>query len=145
MMSNIEKIYKILKDNNYKLTNQREKIINVILKHEEKHLNSEEIYDYVKKEDKSIGLATVYRTIKLFVNLDILTELNLGDESVRYDLNLDFDIHNHHHLICNSCGKVIEVKDDSLEILEKKIENEYNFQISNHKCKFLGLCKECKE
>ena len=45
MMSNIEKIYKILKENNYKLTNQREKIINVILEHEEKHLNSEEIYD----------------------------------------------------------------------------------------------------
>ena len=141
----LEKIYEIITEKNYKLTNQRKKIINVIFENKEKHLNCEEIYDEIRKIDSSIGLATIYRTIKLFVELEILTEINFGDGSIRYDFRCFDDGHNHHHLICTKCGKIIEVEDDSLESLEKEIEEVYGFKIENHKCKFIGICKECNE
>jgi len=142
----VKEIYDVISNNDYKLTNQRKIVIDALVKNQEDHLNCDEIYDLVKNVDKNLGLATIYRSLKLFVQLGILTELNIGDGSIRYDLvDLNTNSHNHHHLICKSCGKIIEVKDDSLETLEKEIEKIYDFKIENHKCKFMGLCKECIE
>jgi Fur family ferric uptake transcriptional regulator len=142
----VKDIYDVISNNNYKLTNQRKIVIDAIVKNQDQHLNCDEIYDLVKNIDSNLGLATIYRSLKLFVQLGILTELNIGDGSIRYDLvDLNANSHNHHHLICKTCGKIIEVKDDSLETVEKEIEKIYDFQIENHKCKFMGTCKECIE
>ena len=139
----VDKIHAIIAENEYKLTTQRKIVVDIILSNEDKHFNCDEIYDEIRKIDSNIGLATIYRTLKLFVELDILTELNFGDGSIRYDIKCLSDGHNHHHLICTKCGKIIEVKDDSLEELEREIEKIYGFQVENHKCKFTGICKEC--
>ncbi len=139
----VDKIYAIIAEREYKLTTQRKIVVDIILSNEDKHFNCDEIYDEIRKIDSNIGLATIYRTLKLFVELDILTELNFGDGSIRYDIKCLDSGHNHHHLICTKCGKIIEVKDDSLEDLEREIEKIYGFQVENHKCKFTGICKEC--
>lgn len=143
MSTNLDKIYTIIGKSEYKLTTQRKNIIDIILKNEDKHFNCEDIYDEIREIDSNIGLATIYRTLKIFVGLDILTELNFGDGSIRYDIKCLNDGHNHHHLVCTKCGKIIEVKDDSLEDLEREIEEIYGFQVENHKCKFTGICKDC--
>jgi Fur family ferric uptake transcriptional regulator len=141
----LKKIYNKITEKNYKLTSQRKTVIDIILNNEGKHFNSEEIYDEIRKSDDNMGLATIYRTLKLFVELDILTELNFGDGSIRYDIKCLNDGHNHHHLLCTKCGKIIEVRNDSLENLEREIEEVYGFKVENHKCKFIGICKECLE
>lgn len=142
----VKEIYGVIAENNYKLTNQRKLVIDVLTQNKERHMNCDEIYDIVKDIDKNLGLATIYRSLKLFVQLGILTELNIGDGSIRYDLvDLNSNTHNHHHLICKKCGKIIEVADDSLEAVENEIEKVYGFKIENHKCKFVGECKECIE
>lgn len=143
MSTKLDKIYTIIGKSEYKLTAQRKNIIDIILKNEDKHFNCEDIYDEIREIDSNIGLATIYRTLKIFVGLDILTELNFGDGSIRYDIKCLNDGHNHHHLVCTKCGKIIEVKDDSLEDLEREIEEIYGFQVENHKCKFTGICKDC--
>lgn len=143
MENNLEKIGSILIENNYKITSQRKMIINIILENQSMHLNSEEIYDKVKLLDKNIGLATVYRSLKLFCGLGILNELNFGDGSIRYDLSISGDGHNHHHLICSKCGKILEVKDDLLNEVELEIERTHKFKIENHNCKFTGICEDC--
>ncbi|MEA1974108.1 MAG: Fur family transcriptional regulator [Bacillota bacterium] len=143
MSTKLDKIYTIIGKSEYKLTTQRKNIIDIILKNEDKHFNCEDIYDEIREIDSNIGLATIYRTLKIFVGLDILTELNFGDGSIRYDIKCLNDGHNHHHLVCTKCGKIIEVKDDSLEDLEREIEEIYGFQVENHKCKFTGICKDC--
>lgn len=139
----IENIKSILKNKNYKLTSQRLEIINVLLERPDDHLNSEEIYEIIKKTNENIGLATIYRNLKLFCELGVLTELDVGDGSARYDLNFDDDSHQHHHLICKKCGKIIEVRGDYLDELEEMIEKKYNFKITNHKLKFYGVCLDC--
>ena len=134
-----------LKKKGYKFTPQRKAILEVISENMGLHLSSEEIYDYVKVKSPDIGLATVYRTVQLLVELDVLSKLNLDDGFVRYELNdHDGDQHHHHHLICSECGSISEVREDLLESIEKQIEMKYEFQIRDHKLKFFGICKSCQ-
>ena len=91
-----------------------------------------------------IGLATVYRTVLLFEELNVIYKLDLNDGCSRYELVHEDEEHRHHHLICNDCKKVIEVQDDLLEELEERIRNTYGFDILDHSVKFFGICSECK-
>ncbi|ACQ51550.1 Fur family transcriptional regulator [Clostridium botulinum] len=140
----IEKLKEELKSKGYKLTPQRRAIIDMIKKHEGSHLTTEELYDLVKEECPEIGLATVYRTVQLLEEMGVIYKLDLDDGCSRYELVNKDENHQHHHLICSKCNKVIEVKDDFLEDLEENIEEEYNFKIENHSLKFYGICKECQ-
>lgn len=142
--SEIEKLKNDLKQKGYKLTPQRRAIVDIIIKNEGNHLTTEEIYDLVKVECPEIGLATVYRTVQLLEEMRVICKLDLSDGCNRYELVRQDENHQHHHLICNSCGRVIEVQGDLLEILEHDIETKYDFQIKNHSVKFFGICNECK-
>ena len=76
---------------------------------EEKKRKAEEIYDEVKRICPDIGLATVYRTVLLFEELNVIYKLDLNDGCSRYELVHEDEEHRHHHLICNKCKKVIEI------------------------------------
>lgn len=134
-----------LKQKGCKLTPQRRSIVDVIIENEGKHLTAEEIYDDVKKRCPEIGLATVYRTILLLEELNVISRLDLSDGCSRYEIVHTNEKHKHHHLICNNCSKVLEVKDDLLEELENRIEDKYAFKILDHSVKFYGLCEECQK
>jgi Fur family transcriptional regulator, ferric uptake regulator len=141
----IIKLKENLKEKGYKLTPQRRAIVDSIIDNEGKHLTAEEIYDLVRVDCPEIGLATVYRTIILLEELGIVCKLDLGDGCSRYELVHDEESHNHHHLVCSSCGKVIEVEGDLLEAIEHNIEEKYRFTIHNHSLKFFGTCSDCTE
>ncbi len=135
-----------LRETGFKITPQRRAIIDILLKNESNHLSSEEIYDLVKVDCPEIGLATVYRTMQLLDEIDVISKLNLDDGCIRYELSLNKDeCHNHHHLICKNCSKIIEVKEDLLDNIEKSIESAYNFSILDHDVKFYGICEECNK
>ena len=140
-----ENIKEKLKIEGYKLTTQRMAILNIIIENKDEHLSSEEIYDFVKVDHSEIGIATVYRTLQLFEKLVIVYRLNFDDGFNRYELNMDSDSHQHHHLICLDCGSITEVKLDLLENLEAGIERETEFKIENHNVKFFGYCKKCQK
>lgn len=133
----------LLKEKGCKLTTQRRAVLDILNDHRGEHLSTEEIYEHVRKKCPEIGLATVYRTVQLFEQINIIDRLNFDDGCSRYELSIDGGDHHHHHLICESCGKVIEVEEDLLEELEERIENKYYFKIKNHKVKFYGICSKC--
>lgn len=134
-----------LKATGFKITPQRRAIIDVLIKNENSHLSSEEIYDKVRVDCPEIGLATVYRTMQLLDEINGISKLNLDDGCIRYEINVEGeDAHHHHHLICKSCGKIIEVKEDLLDDIEAKVEKSYDFEIKNHDLKFYGICGDCK-
>lgn len=140
----IESLKEKLKEKGYKLTPQRRATLDTIMENKGKHLSTEEIYDMVKDKCPEIGLATVYRTLQLLDELDIISKINFDDGCSRYELNTHEDDHHHHHLICLKCGDVIEVEVDLMDALEEEIENNYDFNISDHKVKFFGYCSKCK-
>lgn len=145
MDSFIEQLKLKLKDKGYKLTTQRRIIIDVILENQGYHLSPEQIYDKVKDKYPEIGLATVYRTLQLLEELDIVYKLNFNDGCNRYEVNSNSSDHRHHHLICLRCGNVLEVELDLLENLEEEIENEGKFKIVDHNVKFFGYCENCRK
>lgn len=125
---------------NLRMTPQRGLIMDVFLKRED-HLTSEELYDIVKKKDKSIGQATVYRTLKLLSEAGIAREVDFGDGVVRYEHSYG---HKHHdHLICERCGKSIEVVDQHIEDLQERLAQKHGFVLTGHKMYLFGLCGEC--
>ena len=84
--------------------------------------------------------------MELLSELNILNYLDFGDGCRRYELNdASPEEHQHHHLICIDCGKVLEFTDDLLGDLEQKINEKCNFHIVDHQLKFFGYCEECKK
>lgn len=141
----LEKLRERIKDKKYKLTTQRQTILLTFIEAEEKHLSAEDVYILVKKNNPDIGLATIYRTLDLFTELDLVKRLDFGDGRNRYELNNDELSHFHHHLICIDCGCVKEFEDDMLETLESIIAKKLNFHTTDHQLKVYGYCSDCYE
>jgi len=137
-----DQIYELLKQNDFKVTPQRKVILNLFFDKIGDHLSAEEVYNLLQENHPEIGLATVYRTLELYAELDVLQKMSFDDSKNRYELNNN-DIHHHHHLICTDCGKVSEFSDDLLEALEEQITTKTKFKIMDHKVKFYGKCETC--
>ena len=136
----------LLRSRGLKVTNQRLLILEVLAACPDRHLTAEEIYEIVKADCPEIGLATVYRTIQLLLELHLVDRINLDDGFVRYEIGSATESeskHRHHHLICNKCGKVLSFQDDLLEELEGKIMKTMGFWVVDHEVKLYGYCKEC--
>lgn len=133
-----------LKEKECKFTRSREHILKVLLENRGSHLCAEDVYNLVKKNAADIGIATVYRTLELFQEFDIINSMDFGDGRKRYELGGEEGAnHYHHHLICTKCGTIIEVNEDLLEDLENRVSRQHNFTITNHQLKIFGLCKNC--
>jgi len=139
----VEKIKRSLMESGYKLTTQREIIVRVLLENEQDHLSAEDVYMLVKEQFPEIGLATVYRTLELLAELQIVAKMNFGDGVSRFDLRGHDHEHMHHHLICHTCGALEEIKEDWLLELEERLEREYGFKVIDHRLDFIGNYKVC--
>src|SRR5690606_25762132 len=133
MESRIERIKKQLHSSSYKLTPQRESTLRVLLEHEEDHLSAEDVYLLVKEKSPEIGLATVYRTLELLTELNIVDKINFGDGVSRYDLRREGAEHFHHHLVCMECGAVEDIIEDLLDDVEKIVAKERGVLVNDHR------------
>lgn len=146
MTAKRDKFKALLKEKGLKVTTQRVMVLEVLSQCPDRHLTAEEIYELVKADYPEIGLATVYRTIQLLLELNLVDRINLDDGYVRYEIGQADNSevkHHHHHLICLECGKVSSFEDDLLDELEKKINDTASFQVTDHEVKLYGYCKEC--
>ena len=141
-----ENFKKMLKEKGLKVTNQRLLVLEVLADHRDKHMTAEDIYELVKEDYPDIGLATIYRTVQLLREMQLVDRINLDDGCLRYEISdmSDGEIkHHHHHLICKTCGKVVPFEEDLLDELERLVEQETGFKVSDHELKFYGQCEEC--
>lgn len=130
-----------LADKNLKVTPQRRLILDTMVKLDD-HLSSEELYARVKKRDKSIGQATVYRTLKLLNDAGIIEPLDFADGVTRYEMSYGTD--HHDHLICERCGKNIEILDETIERRQEELAGEHGFVLHRHKMYLYGICADCR-
>ena len=129
-----------------KVTHQRLLILSVREQNSGSHMAAEDIYGLVTEEHPEIGLATVYRTLQLLWDMQLVDRINLDDGCVRYEIGhllTDETKHNHHHLICRKCGRVIPFDADLLDELEDHIEEAAGFHVQDHEVKFDGLFSYC--
>lgn len=142
----LELLKQRLQRKQYKLTMQRRTVLEILLEHPGEHLSAEDVYGALRDKSSDIGLATVYRTLELLVQLGILQRMEFGDGCSRYEIaDIEKNEHQHHHLICIKCGKVTEFFDDLLDELEADVAAKSGFKITDHQVKFYGYCKECQD
>ncbi|GAA0123979.1 MAG: transcriptional repressor [Clostridium argentinense] len=134
-----------LVEKGYKLTIQRQTIVNVILENKSDHLSVREIYEIVKMTIPHIGIATIYRTVFLLREMGFVNEIDLGDGLIKYEFIPIGSNGYHPHLICLNCRKIIEIGAELLNKVELAIENGNKFKINNYNIIFYGLCSICNE
>ncbi len=142
-MSVLKDFNRVLKEKGYKFTSQRQHVFEVVVEKDGEHLNSQEIYELVRKKYPEIGVATVYRTLALLEEMKLIYGVDFEDGFRRYEIVKNEKEHRHHHLICLECGLIKEVEDDLLETIEEDILKKNKFKVINHKVKFYGYCENC--
>lgn len=137
-----EKIFDdFVRSRGLKYSEQRRQVLRIFLR-TEKHLAADELHRLVKKSFPSIGIATIYRTLKLLCESGLCRELKLDDGTTRYEHLYD---HAHHdHLICTECGSMTEVLDKEIEKLQEQLAKKNSFKIKSHKLIIYGTCKNCR-
>lgn len=128
-----------LREHGLKLTHQRELIAQIFL--EQDHITVEDLYHEVSKKDPTIGIITVYRTLKLLCQWDLAQERHFGKGKTIYD-NVAWKSH-HDHLICTQCGRIIEFENFQIEEFQEQVARQHDFRITFHKLELYGLCKGC--
>ena len=143
---NEEKVKDLLREKGLKVTSQRLMVLNILSTHGDEHLTVEEIYDLAKEESPEIGLATIYRTVQVLLELHVIEKVTFDDGFARYELNGEEtgSGHRHHHAICTQCGKVYSLETDLLDTLEKQVFKSLGFEVTDHEVKRDGLCDACR-
>jgi len=130
-----------LRQHSYKLTPQRRAVIQAIASTQD-HLTPAAIYEKVHQDHPSIGLVTIYRTLEILAGLELICELHAGGSCHSYTISAPGQ---HHHLICSSCGEVIDFTGYDLTPLEQRLSQETGFEIEGHLLEFIGLCQNCQK
>ncbi|MBL6931503.1 MAG: transcriptional repressor [Rhodospirillales bacterium] len=134
-MAAISKIEQICIDRGMKMTGQR-RVIAQVLSQSDDHPNVDAVYNRASKIDPKISIATVYRTVRLFEEANILEKHDFGDGSARYEEATE----NHHdHLIDVQSGAVLEFHNDEIEALQKQVAKKYGLKLVGHKLELYGV------
>ncbi|WP_018248712.1 Fur family transcriptional regulator [Orenia marismortui] len=138
-----ELINSIAQELNNTLTVQRKHILAVLIKNRDKHLSAEDIYNLVKSDYESIGIATVYRSLDLFKNNGVISKINIGD-IFKYEFIFQ-EKEKHHHLICKKCGAIIDVQGLLVDNLSQKLRIDKGFECFDSYVSIKGYCAKCSE
>jgi Fur family ferric uptake transcriptional regulator len=138
----LEKFQALLKENALKFTKQRELVLKFLYENKG-HFTPEDIYTLLKEQypDVNIGIATVYRTLTLLETSQIASSISFGVQGKKYELGLK---KHHDHLICTKCGNIIEFFDETIEKKQEEIAKKFNFKMTDHTMKIIGLCEKCQ-
>jgi Fur family ferric uptake transcriptional regulator len=108
------------------------------------HLSIDELLERVRTTDPKVGQATVYRTMKLLTKCGLAEPRQFGDGHTRYE-PVEEDHEHHDHLICTSCGKIVEFHNDEIELLQDRVADQHGFVVTHHKMELYGLCEDCRK
>jgi len=129
------KIEKLCIEKNMRMTDQR-RVIARVLSDAEDHPDVEEVYRRATEIDNQISIATVYRTVRLFEEADILERHDFRDGRSRYELVTET---HHDHMIDIESGEVIEFVDDEIEELQKSIAKKLGYKLIDHRMELYGI------
>jgi Fur family ferric uptake transcriptional regulator len=101
----------------------------------------QELYQCLLKKQRKIGLTSIYRSLDLFESLGMVFKIVNGS-TVKYKL-CELEDH-HHHIVCKTCGNVVELNFCDISDWSKKVTESTGYQVIDHQLNFYGYCKECR-
>ncbi len=129
-------IINILRERGYRLTPQREMILNAIIQSGD-HMSAEDVFQMVQEYSSAINLATVYRTLDMLVEEGLACRTDLGTGEYMYATNQHGP---HIHLICRKCGYTRDADHNLLEKLKETVLSDYDFIPDLHHIAIFGIC-----
>lgn len=135
-----DEVLETLRAEGKRITPQRTLLLDVI-RRSKGHLDADQLYHLARERDPRISLSTVYRNLNLLKELGLISRLHLDEEHHHYELK---DAANHYHLICSSCGQVIEFDSSLVEQLVADVSAEKDFVVERVRIDLTGLCVECR-
>ena len=139
-MIKIDEIEESLKNKGYKLTKQRNSIIEVLIENIGKFLSVEDIYLKCKDKYPKTNLSTVYRNLEILEDINLVHKTNITGASASYEIVCN-DCH-HHHVICKTCGKTEVIDFCPIQEFTSKVAED-GFLVTDHKIELYGYCKNC--
>ncbi len=135
-----EKWRLFLQANHLNTTQQREFIVDAFLRCRD-HVSIDDLLARVRRRNKKIGYATVYRTLKLLVESGVASQRQFSDGQSRFEVAGD----HHDHLICAQCGFILEFEDEQIERLQVDVATRLGgFQIVRHRLELYALCPKAQ-
>lgn len=122
-----------------KLTRQRETILRAFLAGQ-KHVAIDGLLAETRRLHPGVGHATVYRTMRLFVEAGIAHEHNFTDGPAQYEPAEAGDDDHHDHLICTACDRIVEFENEEIEALQERVAAAHGFRLTDHRMQLFGVC-----
>ena len=141
-LSPLQRFEEYLQSRGMRMTKPRRSVLeHVFARHE--HFDADTLIEQLPShgQDGYVGRATVYRTLKEFVDAGLLHEFKLAGRSV---YEYDYGYPQHDHLYCQECQKLIEFKSDELIELREAVARQNAFRVSGHRFIITGICAECR-
>lgn len=132
--------HEVLQAQGYRLTPQRMLVIET-LHNADGHISAEEIYEQFHRRYPYSNISTVYRTLELLKRLNLVSETNFGEGCVRYHVA---EKSHHHHLVCRTCGDVIDLDESVLYPLKDTLFRGYGFEADLRHIAIPGECNDCR-
>ena len=131
---------KALRSKGYKATPQRIAICRITLNSRE-HPSAQQVYNEVKKIHPTVSLATVYKTMKVLRDLNLVQELNFPRGQARFDSYMN----PHINLICLSCGNITDLDDTTMQEITNKVAAATKFKPKGQRIDVYGICQKCSD
>jgi Fur family ferric uptake transcriptional regulator len=123
-----------------RITPQRRLILDILVE-TEGHLDAHDIYDQARRQDTRLSLSTVYRTLAVLKETGVVRELYLDRDHHHYELD---DKDEHSHLVCLSCGRIVEVDSAPFAEAALTVGESYGFEIASAQVELAGYCARCR-
>jgi Fur family transcriptional regulator, ferric uptake regulator len=130
-----------LKNGKNRITPERFEVMDAALE-QEGHFGADDLYIQMKNSKSGVSRATVYKTLELLVQCDLLSKRNFGDNIGRYESS--YKRQNHDHLICMDCGRIVEFINSKVKKLPDEISNELGFEVESYSFNIFARCKNIK-
>jgi Fur family transcriptional regulator, ferric uptake regulator len=137
----VHRFQQFLAGQGLKLTNERAALVREIFS-THYHFEADELLFKMKEKSVKISRATIYRTLELLVKSGMVRRVHLGEDHYHYEF-VSGNSH-HDHLICTTCGSVIEFNDPALEARQREICERKKFTPTFHNLQILGVCDACR-
>jgi Fur family ferric uptake transcriptional regulator len=125
-----------------RITPERFEVLDAALEHDG-HFGADDLFIKLKNLKSKVSRATVYNTIELLAQCDLLSKRNFGDNLTRYESN--FKKQTHDHLICVNCGKIVEFSDERLNIIPQEITKKLGYELDSYSFNIFARCKNQKD
>lgn len=141
--TNLKNFNSYLRSRGLRLTRTRELVWEEIHRQPEIHRNAADIYQSLKKKRYRISLATIYRTLNLFVEAGLVRSEDFGEKHSHFEPDTPGAIHG--HLICLACGLVKEFKEEKLTEELEVISQRLGFKLAKYSLQIFGFCEKCSQ